>query len=279
MGKLDRIISFWGISSGGNPDVRFTQFINSKTGWRGFVNQPDFKKQLDAGVRRFLIHMPFGREKDVRQQLVNGQKFDTFYRFDAYQQAVAANLPWLTTGFAEEFKALVDNGCQVIAYMGTLAGSPEFEVASGIARRQWLDGSIEPTEDAGCDYAIDTACRAPSGHYCTNIVDAMRRKGTRVYCESMPRIEADHWCKGDVISSETQYQAAVGDVKRVALCDPSKIVGELVRGLWDPAPQPFKNYADYYKAVVPEVLKAGHTACLQLRHYLNQGGKLEELAP
>ncbi len=275
---LSRIISFWGISSGGNPDVRYTQFIESKTGWNGFVAKM-LQPQIDLGIKRFLLHMPFGRETDVRWQTVNGQTFDTFYRFDAYQLAVAAKLVWLTNGFPDAIKPLTDAGIQVIAYMGTLAGSPEFEVSSGIARRQWLDACLEPFENAGCDYAVDTACRAPIGHYCTNIIDELRRKGTRVYCESMPRAEADNWCLGDVLSSEAQYQATVNDKTHQALCDPKRIVGELVRGIWDLTLAPTgATYATYYPTVVPKALAEGHSVCLQVKHYLSQGGKLELLA-
>lgn len=275
--SIKRIVSYWGIASGGDDTVRYVQFLTKKTGWRGFVNHRDFQAQLDAGITRFLLWMPFGREKEMRKQTVAGHTFDTLLRFDAYQQAVAANLPWLTENFVEQFRPLTDKGIQIIAYMGSLAGSPEFEVESGIVRRQWLDASIDPFEDAQCDYAFDTAVRAPIGHYCTNIAAGLRRKGTRVYCEAMPMQAYPHWLQGDVMSSEEQYQAACVPGNRGILCDPKEIVGELVRGVWNPPPPPFKNFAEYYRAVVPEILKAGHTACIQARHYLLQGGKLEEL--
>jgi hypothetical protein len=276
MSDLSRIISFWGIGSGKLPEVRYTQFVNAKTGWRGFVASADFQKQLDLGITRFLLWMPFGRDA-VRYQTVDGQKFDSNLRFDQYTLALQANLPWLTNGFAEAFKDLTDKGVQVIAYTGALAGAPEFEVASGIARRQWLDAAIEPFEEAGCDYAIDTAVRAPKGHYCSNIADGLRRKGARVYAEAMPMVSASHWCEGDVISVEAQYQAAIRDGGKI-LCDPKKIVGELVRGFWNQVPESFKNYADWYRVRVPQALGDGHSVCLQLRAYLAQNGKLEELS-
>jgi hypothetical protein len=275
--SLNRIISFWGIGSGGNPDVRYTQFIESKRGWRGFVNRADFQDQLNAGVCRFVLHSPFGREKDVRWQTVNGEKYDTIYRFDAYQAALQSKLVWLTNGFAEAIKPIVDQGCQVIVYLGSLAGALEYELVSGSERRKWLEGCLKPFKEAGCDYAIDTACRAPLGHYCNDIAEEMRGAGRRVYCESMPRAEADQWCLGDVMSSEEQYQAALNDKTHQALCDPKRIVGELVRGMWQPAPPPYKNYVDYYQAVVPKALADGHSVCLQVRHFLAQGGKLEGL--
>jgi hypothetical protein len=274
--SINKIISFWGIGSGGKPETRFTQFINSKTGWNGFVAQADFQRQLDAGVKRFLLWMPFGRD-DLRQQTVNGIEYPTVLRFDAYPQAKKANLPWLTTGFADAIKPLTEKGVQVIAYMGSLPGSPEFETESGLVRRAYLDDALEPFEDAECDYCFDTACLAPKSHYCTNIVYGLRRKGTRVYCESMPRADQPHWAEGDVLSSELQYQAALAPGNRSVLCDPKAITGELVRGIWDAVVPPYKNYVDYYQAVVPKALADGHSVCLQVRHFMAQGGKLEGL--
>jgi hypothetical protein len=221
--------------------------------------------------------MPFGRD-DLRQQRVNGIDNPTVLRFDAYTQAKKTKLAWLTAGFPDAIRPLTEKGIQVIAYMGSLPGSPEFETESGLVRRAYLDDALEPFEDSECDYCFDTACLAPKSHYCTNIVHGLRRKGTRVYCESMPRADQPHWAEGDVLSSEEQYQAALSPGNRSVLVDPKAITGELIRGIWDLKLAPPKaTYAEYYPTVVPKAISEGHSVCLQVRHYLNQGGKLEGL--
>jgi hypothetical protein len=279
--SLDKIISYWGIGSG-SPKVnpRRIQFV-TESGWLGFV-ATYLKPQIDLGVSRFLLWMPFGQEFDaerdgLRAQSIGKEVFQTRVRFDQYLLAQAAGMKWLTGDFVEAISPLVKSGCQVIAYCGTLGGAPEYEDADDQERLQLVNGSLAPFMAAGCDLAFDTACRSPEWHYVTDLADHLRDQGVRVYCESMPYLSAPHWSHGDVMASESMYQAAAMPTNAGTFVNPKLIRGELVRGIWGAVEPPYKTYVDFYSAVVPKAIADGHSVCIQLRHFLAQQGKLEQL--
>lgn len=279
--KLDQLISYWGIGSG-SPQVypRYVQFISPTLSWKQFV-EAYINPQRKLGVNRFLLYMPFGQEITLRTQVVNRIKFDTRLRFDQYQQALATGLTYITEGFVEAIRPLVDDGCQVIAYTGTPGGAPEIE------RRRWdrkkfLYDCLAPFRAANCDIAIDSACRSPAGDYVDQLANQIRTQtAAKVYCESMPRVEAAQWAKGDVISVEEQYQNALIKSNQNILVDPAKIDGEIIR-LFTSVQDAYvenkaMNWAKWYREKVPGVTNPRHSVCLHLRSFLDAGGKLEEL--
>lgn len=278
--SADRIVSFLGVASGAATLPRRVQLVTPATGWQGFVEKY-IRPQVDAGCRRFLLWMPFGQETGdndgLRTQVVGTRKFSTRVRFDQYQQAQRAGLDWLTGGFAEAIRPLSDAGCKVIAYTGTLPGAPEYERERWY-RQRWIDDCLQPFKDANCDLAFDSSILAPCDHYCSRIVnDLSQSSAAKVYCESMPQQVAPHWSTGDVFSVEEQYQNALNPVNRKILVDPAEILGELVRAVISGYPKDH-TWLSYYRAKVPQILADGHTACIHVKSFLDQGGKLDEFA-
>ena len=53
MASLNRIICFYGISSGSDPSRRFVQFVTPARGWAGFVTDY-ITPMINRGFRRFL---------------------------------------------------------------------------------------------------------------------------------------------------------------------------------------------------------------------------------
>lgn len=113
-------------------------------GWPGYVAkviQPD----IDWGCRRILLHNPFAAERGA-------------YQFDQYIAAQNAGLITVEK-FVPTIKALVKQGIEVIAYLGTKHGDPDFErlkaegKADDYQRRDVR--SYRPILDAGCSLAID----------------------------------------------------------------------------------------------------------------------------
>jgi len=280
--SLSKLVSYFGIASSKRPDFpRGVQIVTKDSGWKGFVDKY-IVPQRELGLTRFLLWMPFGQEWDpvndgVRNQVIHGHKYPTRVRFDQRQCAEAMGMDWLIKDFASAIRPLTMDGCQVIAYTGSLPGAPEYERRRW-DRATWVGECLEPFMEANCDLAFDSACLAPADHYVTEIVDdLLQDAGAKVYCESMPQQKAPHWAEGDVCSVEGQYQAAYNPANRHILCDPAEIKGELVRWLTDKAPPKGENWVSYYKARVPEVLADGHTACIFAKNYIDQGGKLEDL--
>lgn len=284
---LERFISYWGIGSASPAINRGLQFVTKETGWKGFVDTY-IVPQRKLGISRFLLYMPFGQEEKLRTQVVNGKPFDTRLRFDQYQQAVKAGLTYITTGFADAIRPLVDDGCQVIAYTGTLGGAPELERRKW-DRKQFLDDCLAPFKAANCDLAFDSACLSV-GDYVTSLARDIRLStAAKVYCESMPLVGAESWAYGDVISVEEQYQVALLSTNRDILVNPKSISGELIRmfttansainSQWWDATAKKMDWAGWYRAKVPAAVKDSekHTVCLHVRSFIDQGGKLEEL--
>lgn len=279
MDKLKQIISWWGIGSGGDASRRHVQWVEPNDGWQGFVARR-IQPLREQGVRRFWLHTPMGHAGVLRSFPPAG---DTLIRFDQYVEArEKTSFRWLTRGFAEAWLPLTRAGVQVVAYLGTLQGAPEFDDRQRGAQRDFLDRtarSLRPFLAAGCDLAIDSAVLARPGDYTYELVRLLRARGVRTYVESMPRVDAPHWFDADIVSSEEQYQAATRAGNQHVLAPPEKLTGEVVRGFWSAVNrQQYADHRAWYRAEIPAALARGHSVCLALVHFLNAGGKLSELA-
>lgn len=279
MRYLNQVISWWGIGSGGDPTRRHTQWIQPQTGWSGFVER-HVRPIRELGVKRFWLHTPMGHSGVVRDQPPIGK---TGIRFDQWLEArEKPSLAWLTKGFARAWLPLTRDNVQVVAYLGTLHGAPEFDDLLRGRQRDFFDRlarSIRPFLDAGCDLALDSALLSPPGHYVYELVQLLKSRGIRVYIESMPRVDAPHWFGADIVSSEEQFQAASNPANQHLLCPPEKLTGQIVRGFWNPPDrQRYTDFRAYYRAVIPPALARGHSVCLAMAHFLAAGGTLNELA-
>src|SRR5262249_27718893 len=161
------------------------------------------------GVQRFWLHTPMGHSGERRSFPPVG---DTLIRFDQFLEArEKPSLGWLTRGFARAWQPLTRAGVQVVVYLGTLPGAPEFNDRLRGRQRDYFDRlarSIRPFLDAGCDLALDSSVLSQPGDSVYEFIQLLKSRGIRTYVESMPRVDAQHWFAADIVSSEEQFQAA-----------------------------------------------------------------------
>lgn len=273
---LKRIVSLYTMhSSSADPSGRGIQLglVEPTRGWQGFVDKfiaPDIK----LGITRFALWMPFGHEVAPRKQTVNGETFDTNLRFDQYQQATKAGLDWLTETFEDAIRPLTEAGCQVIAYMGTLPGAPEYERERWY-RERWIDECLKPFRDANCDLAFDSAVACPPSHYVSTLFTLLRINypGLTCYAESIPTPANPHWIERNIVATEGVYQQAINSTFRKYRVDPATIKGELIR-LFDDigsTNKQFTTYPDWYQAKIPAALADGHTVACYSKYLVKSG--------
>jgi hypothetical protein len=272
-----QIIAFYGIGSGSDSSRRYVQFVTPQRGWQGFV-QDQIVPMIRQGVRRFLLWMPHGRESKTRKQLVGNQWLSTQLRYDAWrltQKNLA--LRWLSTGFAEAFYPLTTNGIEVITYVGTLHGAPEFDKFPKGQVIWDAVKAIAPLIDARCSIALDTSVRSQPGHYVYELTQSLKSGGTKYYLEPTPPVDMPHWFSSPCIVSEVQWANVVQPANHHILAGPNRLTGEIIRGLFQYKPLQFPSINAWYNWTVPSILKAGHTCCLPLGPYFAQGGTLNQL--
>ena len=277
MAKIDRIIGYFGIASGSDTTRRFVQFVEPKGGWQGFVNA-QIKPLISQGIRRFLLWMPHGREANIRYQLIGNTWRATNLRFDAWrlaQQNPALN--WFTTGFAEAFYPLTTSGVEIIAYVGTLHGAPEFDALPPGQAKWQAAMSIAPLLDARCSIALDTAVESKPGHYVYDLAQLLKSCGYKYYIEPTPFVDGQQWFSSSCVVSDDQWSAVINPGNQNVLAAPSKLTGEIIRGWFGARPSNYASVRDWYHATVPVALAQGHTCCLPLNQFFATGGTITEL--
>lgn len=277
MASIDKIVAYFGIGSGSDATRRYVQYVTPQSGWQGFVNN-EILPLINLGIHRFLLWMPHGRETTSRKQLMGNSWISTYLRYDAWRLAkknLAYN--WFTTGFAEAFYPLTTNGIEVIAYVGTLHGAPEFDqFPSGQATWEAVK-VISPVLDGRCSIAFDSSNRVPSGHYAFNLITLLKFSGYRCYIESTPLANCPHWFSTPCVVSEDQWVNVINPFNWNVLAAPSLLQGEILRGWFGSMPAPYTNIVQWYQWTVPPALAQGYSCCLPLKWYLFFGGSIEDL--
>ncbi|MBL9122766.1 MAG: hypothetical protein JNG90_03980 [Planctomycetaceae bacterium] len=277
MSKAHRIIGYFGISSGSDSSRRYVQFVTPQTGWQGFVNT-QLKPIIAQGVRRFLLWMPHGREARPRKQLMGNRWVETSLRFDAYslaRKSTANN--WFTQGFAEAIYPITQAGVEIIAYVGTLHGAPEFDSLSAGQAKWEAMKAIAPLIDARCSIALDTSIYSKPGHYVYDFAQMLKQSGYKYYIEPTPHVDGPHWFNSPCVVSNDQWTAVNKPGNQYILAAPSKLKGEIIRGWFEAKPNVYPNFRQWYNWTVPQALAEGHSCCLALAAYIRDGGRVSEL--
>ena len=172
----ERIIQWETIGGSNNDDSkRRVGWSIDTQGWQGYVNTR--VAQLRAlGMKRLFLHNPFGTRSD-----------EPYFQFDQYIHAQEAGLTWLTEGFTQAIKPLVDSGIEVICYIGKLHGDPDFDNLTDLD--QYMDRvmrSLRPMIDAGCSIGLDSIVGAENTTRAYMVAEILRNSGIRVYAENRP---------------------------------------------------------------------------------------------
>lgn len=184
-----RVVAWHPIGSNSpDPAVRHVGWGLPKSSWPDYVRTL-VRPQLDAGVRRVMLHNPFGRTA-LNQPMA----------FDQYLEARDAGLPWLTDGFVEAWTPVIDGTytggepVEVICYLGSLDTDTDMKALLGdpAAWDARADASVAPALAAGMSVAVDSSNDYPADSaefaYLQRLADA----GTRVYIEPRPRANCPH---------------------------------------------------------------------------------------
>lgn len=156
-----------------------------QVGWRGVIER-DVVPQLEWGARRVMVHNPFGiRDKTLAMP------------FDAYLEAQEDGLDWVTAGFVEAWRPVVEgaytNGepVEVIGYIGAISLDPEMIALMKAGDMEgWLaraEASIAPLLDAGMSVAFDAAALIDKDHPGYDFMLDVQDRGVTVYSEAFPR--------------------------------------------------------------------------------------------
>lgn len=277
MASIDQIVCFYGIGSGSDASRRYVQYVVPERGWAGFANEW-IAPMVQLGIRRFMLWMPHGRETLARKQLIGNSWITTHLRFDAWQVARKnAALSWYTSGFAEAMSPFTSSGIEIIAYVGTLHGAPEFD-ALPVGQAKWQAAmAIAPLLDARCSIAFDTAMQSKPGHYVYDLAQMLKGAGFKYYIEPTPYVDGQQWFSSSCVVSDTQWSAVINPGNQHILAAPDKLTGEIVRGWFSVRPAIYPSEREWFNATVPPALAQGHTCCLPLKVYFMFGGTLDQL--
>ena len=115
-----RFGAWWSVSPGGSgnalANVGMPGLVQGE-GWYG-PNSSAWTDNLgllrSAGVRRVLLHLPFGKV------IGNDMEFTRYVRCIKGYPGVHGPLPWLIKGFVDAMRALRADGVSVVVYYGTM---------------------------------------------------------------------------------------------------------------------------------------------------------------
>src|SRR5688572_26382369 len=187
-------------------------------GWQGYVNTY-IKPQLDWDAKRIILSNPFGTLPDEQMQM------------DQYLHAQSAGLTWLTNGFTEAWKPIVDSGVEVIAYFGCMEADSDFNITNW-QQRFW--DSIAPALNAGMNIAMDAAVSGDANSKSIQAARLLRSRGVEVYIEARPSVGYTHWHDYNVISTDTWWDRSEPDryTDAARWATPSSMLsGEIMRAV------------------------------------------------
>lgn len=206
--KLQRRVVSWHTIGGTSPDAsrRMIGLGLKRLGWSGYVERY-VVPQTRGGLRRILLHNPWGIVPDEPMS------------FDQYREAQEAGMLWLTRGFVEAWRPVIEGEysdgepVEVIAYLGAIdadAGLRAFlddrdpPETTGWMRR--VLESLEPALTAGMSVAFDSANDLPRDSPEFRAIQLVRSLGHRVYVEPRPIRAASHLHDLGVIATVKSWQ-------------------------------------------------------------------------
>lgn len=202
-----RIVS-WHTIGGTSPDGsrRMVGLGLQRLGWHGYVERL-IVPQVRGGVRRILLHNPFGILPDEPMA------------FDQYVEARESGMLWLTRGFGEAWRPVVEGEysdgepVEVIAYLGAIdadAGLRTFLDRDGLPDTSgWMrqvQESLAPALAAGMSIAFDSANDLPRDSPEFRAIQLVQSLGHRVYVEPRPIRAATHLHDLGVIATVKSWQ-------------------------------------------------------------------------
>ncbi len=270
---INRVISWFNIGwSGNRPEYRHVGRNLDWLGWQNWVKR-DVQPQVDMGVRRILLHNPFGVLPGEIMQL------------DQYLHAKADAPAFLIDGFVEAWKPITDQGVEVIAYVGCGALDPNFE---NLDRDAWLArafASVKPILDANMSVALDAAAFQEAGTMTHVFAEELRNRGVIVYVEAKPGRAKSHWFDYNVMALDGTFlrddiNTGIPNAREIYGIPNEWLTGDICR-ITRPRMGESASalIGDGMRDRVHEIIRDGHTAVTDLHYWLGTGRTFEELFP
>jgi hypothetical protein len=189
--SASRVIGW--INIGYSGDDAADHFIGrglKQHGWSRVIER-DIVPQLEWGVRRVMIHNPFGSRSDR-----------VVMQFDQYLEAKDAGLDWAVADFAPQWRRVIRGAytdgepVEVIGYIGSIVEDRQMaaliEAGEYEAWRHRAEASVAPLIEAGMSIAFDAGSLIPADHLAYGFLRDLQRRGVTVYSETYPKIDSPH---------------------------------------------------------------------------------------
>ena len=245
-------------------------------GWAGFVRD-DVLPQLEWGVRRVVIHNPFGIAPD-----------EWAMSFNQYLEAEEAGLTFVTKGFVEAWRPVIRGDytdgepVEVIAYFGSLRHDPDFtELEEAGDLDAWNDlawRSIAPALEAGMSIGFDSLSKAPADHPSYALARQIEAAGYLTYVESMPRVAQPHWKEHGALVLEAFYLGGVTSHRHLYI--PVRDVPRgVIRLLNNHARSDYRHVADedWFSYAIIRILSDGHQVAGTFDDFIDAGTTIDEV--
>jgi len=294
----ENLVSYWDIGKGDNPATRYTQYVDSR-GWKRFVDV-HLAGEINAGIRRFYLWMPFGCETtegpDASDHIypdafTPGQTYHSTRLFD---QWLRGSVLFGNYGFVSAMRELTSNGIQVICHMGDLRGQ-QFKHRWNAER--WIENCLEPFREANVDLCFNGDTDETDGGVGQAKDDTadwqlamrLRNKGVKVYCGGLPFGSETNptrykWHQGDCLMTAEHFnifsQVSMEDENDPGTVALDDIEGEVIM-LYGAAGLSEEDWVAEYASIVPTFLglATNYSACIFVSKFLNDGGVLADLLP
>jgi len=201
----ERVLAWFLIGGSSNiANDRYVGWSLRRMGWSRFIFN-HVRPLLQGGVRRIIIHNPFGHEPDRNTMA-----------FDQAIHATESAQDWLTRGFVDAWKPVIEGSLthgepvEVICYLGRISGDPDFdnllapEQEPLFLARAWQ--SVELPLAAGMSIGVDSSSSLPLDHPGFTFIQQLHNQPIKVYIESRPDADKPHLHHWPVISVEDFWQ-------------------------------------------------------------------------
>lgn len=269
-GGAERIVAYHtiGHSSPDAADRRVGWNLKAE-GWAGYVEQ-NVKPQITWGCQRFYLSNPFGALEPELMQ------FDQYLHAKAGIEGVHPPLPWLTEGFVEAWKPITDQGVEVICYLGSMQGDPDFDDATPAGKLDRFNRSIQPALQAGMAIGFDASVLYPDGSFYARAVELVKSTGVRVYVEARPG-KVNVWTHDEnvICINSTWLKDDPALVPNTWAVPTDQLTGEIVRIVDDRGTSWARH--DWQLPQTRQILRDGHTAAAPVGFFIEHGITREDL--
>ena len=279
--RADQLIGWanvgWSTNNSLTLNVNRILFVE---GWKSYIRK-QVLPQLRWGVRRFQVHNPFGT------------RAGTVMQFDQYLEAQQRGLTWLTEGFVESWKKVIEghytNGepVEVIAYLGAINLDPDLTVllreGDLEAWQQLVDDSVQPLLDAGMSIGFDSASRLDADEIEFQYIKQLEESGTEVYIESWPDASKTHLLEMNIVALERNIAARAEQRKRTfgpnRPAHRQELQAELVRMMTRPPEDGSEDWSDIAWLIddAANAISVGDTVALDTKTLESFGISMQDL--